>query len=425
MPVHLVVAASVWLARVTGIVVSFVTIRLLLSSLGTDHYAVYVLLNGLAGWFLLSDLGIGMSLQNFISEQRARQAPYRQYVAAAAILGLAILAGTAILLFALGPCLATGFLRRYGFLSTGQKELDFLVVGLLYVASTVGGIGYRVWYAEQRGYIPNLLAIASSLANLFAVVWVVTHPDRNPLLDSLLAVLLPGAALAMGVFLSQLRRLPWRAGLAHVRPVLARAFQFWGFALMAALVLQVDYLIIAQMLSPEDAVLYNLTTRIFGMTTLIHGSIIMAFWPVCTELITRQDWPKVLAYLRQYLLFSVGAVVLFTLAMLVAMPALMAFLSPREHIAVPVPMILLLGGYYVVRVWSDTLAMVLQSMSDFRPLWLYIPFQSALSIGVQYVLARHYGLYGIWVGLLVSFLATSVWVLPVAIARHVREARTA
>ena len=84
----------------------------------------------------------------------------------------------------------------------------------------------------------------------------------------------------------------------------------------------------------------------------------------------------------------------------------------------PAALILLLGLYQMVRVWSDTFAMVLQSMNALSHFWLWMPVQALLSIALQWLLAPAYGVYGVVFGLIVSFALTMVWVLPLALRQH-------
>jgi hypothetical protein len=118
-------------------------------------------------------------------------------------------------------------------------------------------------------------------------------------------------------------------------------------------------------------------------------------------------------------------VLVVTSTFAVAMPWLVGLLSPREVILVPVPLIVLLGVYQAIRVWSDTFAMVLQSISDLRPLWRLVPVQALLSLLLQLALAPRYGLYGIVSALIGSFLLTVAWGLPLAVWRQVRATNEA
>jgi O-antigen/teichoic acid export membrane protein len=60
----------------------FVSIRTLLIYLGEERYAVYTIALSLTLWFNLADFGLGFSIQNFISEARAKKESYEKYIIA-------------------------------------------------------------------------------------------------------------------------------------------------------------------------------------------------------------------------------------------------------------------------------------------------------------------------------------------------------
>src|SRR6266576_3794390 len=90
-PRHVWVAISAWISRAVVAIVSLAAIRILLQSLGTEHYSIFAILSGLTAWFLLFDLGSGYAAQNFISERRAKHEPYWEFIAAGTILSLTLM----------------------------------------------------------------------------------------------------------------------------------------------------------------------------------------------------------------------------------------------------------------------------------------------------------------------------------------------
>src|SRR5260221_7286665 len=90
-PRHVWVAASAWISRAVVAVVSLLAIRILLQSLGTEHYSIFAILSGLAGWFFLFDLGSGFAAQNYISERRAKHEAYCDFLPPRAIFSLFLL----------------------------------------------------------------------------------------------------------------------------------------------------------------------------------------------------------------------------------------------------------------------------------------------------------------------------------------------
>lgn len=421
-PHHLLVAASAWASRAVMALVQFASIRVLMSGLGLDQYAVFALLTGLTGWFMLADFGVGASLQNYISEYRAKAEGNDAYVIAAAILAGFFLVFNIAALYASSPYIAPTLLKQFPMLGDPDKEKLLFITGCIFIVSALGGLSYKVWYAEQKGYLANILPAIASLLGYCGIVVVNKIATSNQLLLCLTVFIAPMAILPLGALVVQIgaristgfKQLNW----AIFSKVLKRAGPFWVFALMANLVLQIDYLVMSQLLKPEDIVAYNLSTKIFGLAFFIYASLLTSLWPTFSEAIAQGNWATVKNHTRKYLWIGLGFMLLVTAVLAWIMPAAIHLLAPNEIIVIPVVFIVLLGAYQLIRVWTDTFAMILMSMSNIRPLWLTSPVQALLSISLQWYLAQSIGIYGIVIGLILSFLLTASWALPFAVHKH-------
>ena len=423
-PPHLWVAISGWSTRVLSAFLQLWSVKLLLQNLGLEDYAVLALLTGLQGWFLLADLGVGVSVQNHLSENRARGESGAAILAAGRLVAIVLLALTMLLLFTISPFLAPALLKAFPDISLDQKGHLFFVSGALSIGFGIGSIVYKVWYAQQRGYLSNVVpAIAACLGLLGVWLCHLAAPERRLML-SLVALMGPPAILPLAVLTSQavgsseMRHLLCRVRTLDVRKISQRAIAFWAFAVMATVTLQIDYVVLSQFLSPGDITVYTLASKIFGLAFFVYNTLLMALWPLFAELITNHDWDRVRYFLRRYLVAGVCYMTVGTFAMFWLMPAALQILAPGQHLRVPISLTVMLGAYYVIRVWSDTFSMLLQSISKLRPFWLFVPIQAVLSASSQWVLAPRYGLHGVVAGLIFSFLITVAWGLPLASRRY-------
>ena len=423
LPRHLFVVVAAWASRAVTALVLLASVRILTDSLGLENYAVFVLLTGLTGWFMLADMGIGSSVQNYISESRSRGQSYDDLISTSGLLALLILFVTVISLYFISPYLAPLLLKNFPFLSQAEKTKLFFLTGALSIGMGVGGIVYKVWYGEQRGHLSNIVPAIAAVVGLIGLILVRQTPVENRLLLSLAVFTAPLAVLPLGVLLVQqwrvvrLRRvLEYPGTKLHgtIRRLLKRGLQFWFFAIMAAGVLQIDYIVMSQFLVANDIAAYYISTKVFGLAFFVYSAILAALWPVFAESIAKHDWGLVQRYLRKYLSLGLSFMFVCTISLIWLMPVAVGILAPKENIIISFGFILLLGFYHMIRVWTDTFAMVLLSVSDMKPFWIYVPVQAILSIVMQWVLVPVYGLYGVALGLIVSFILTVSWGLPLA-----------
>jgi O-antigen/teichoic acid export membrane protein len=423
LPTHLLVAASAWISRAVLTLTQFAVVRIALSGLGLEKYAVFMLLTSLTGWFSLSDFGVGASIQNYISEARANGRPYNDFVAAGGIVAALLLFLTIVILYFASPFIAPLFLKQFLFLDGEEKSKLFFVTGALSIGAGLGGVVYKIWYAEQKGHLSNIVPAAASLCGLVGLVFVKHMNFANGLFLSLLAYMVPTTLFPLiSLAWKELRNLRECLSIDNLlytcRLALKRGIRFWCFTVMAAGVLQIDYVIMSQFLVPRDIATYSISTKVFGLAFFIYNAILLALWPVFSEHIAKKQWERVIHYLKEYLVFGLVFMLVCTFALIWLMPVVVGLLSPRENIIVPLGFIILLGGYQMLRVWTDTFSTLLQSMNELSPLWLFVPLQAFISGGLQWYLTPRLGIYGVLCGLIGSFVFTVSWGLPVAVKRR-------
>lgn len=422
-PRHLIVAVSAWVSRIIVALVQLASVRILISGLGLEQYAVFALLMGLGGWYVLADFGVGVSAQNFVSESRAKMKPQEGYTVAAGVLATFFLILSIGLLYLVSPYAGPLFLKQFAFMDDHEKAKMFASAGALLIGASIGGISYKIWYAEQKGYWSNIVPAIASLIGLGGIALVNQSAVPDKLYLSLVTYILPSAILPLIALAYQFAKSAKSVSTIDAScftQIAKRASHFWAFAIMAATVLQIDYVVMSQFLKAYDITVYNISTKVFGFAFFIYGAVLAALWPIFAEEITNQNWTIVKLRMKKYLLLGLGFMALISLLLIWLMPVAVHILAPKEKLVVPLALIVFLGIYYMVRVWTDTFAMILQSMSDLKPFWIYVPIQAVISVVLQWTLAPIFGLYGILLGLLASFVLTVSWALPLAVRRHYR-----
>jgi O-antigen/teichoic acid export membrane protein len=426
-PNHVYVAASAWVCNFTLAGLQLVIIPILSTALGADAYAAFVIMTSLVLWFNLSDFSLGYSLQNYISEQRAKKEPYDNYIFNAIFLVLLILAGLLTFFYFMSPTLGNILLQQFDFLSATEKTKIFFTVVACFVFTGVSAVGYKIWFAEHKGYFSNSLPALGMVISFALIFLYIDKLEHDKLFWALFIYVFPGAILGTIVLLSRFVNTIKKGAklrLDIIKPLSKRAFSFWGFVFMGAIVLQVDYIIMSQTLDPKEIITYNITFRIFNMLFIIYNAILAALWPVFAEAVVANKWRKVKVYLKKYLIQGISLMALITTVMCFLMPVFARILVPSEKIVVPVLFIVALGVYFIFRIWTDTFAMVLNSMSKLWVFWAYIPVQAVISAFCQWHFSKAIGIYGIPLGIITSFVLTASWILPFMVFKYMKRYKT-
>jgi O-antigen/teichoic acid export membrane protein len=422
-PTVWLVAGGGWVGRGLQVAAQLLAIRILMQDLGTAGYGVFAVAASLTGWLLLSDFSLGISIQNFISERRATGGEAEDIVFTGALLSLLPAALVALLAVVAGPWLSARLLGGFAFLSADDRTAVFRAVALPGVGTALGGVVYRIWFAQHRGYLSNLLPAAGTAAGT-AAIWVMARTGSGGSIAAstfayyLPLALFPMAALAVATLRAGRRH---RFDRALVRPLLARAGRFWISGLLAAAVLQVDFIIMARVLPVHEIVVYSVASKLFALILFVYAALLLALWPVCAEAIARADWGAVDRTVRRYMLFGAGFTLVAGAGVLLLNGLVVRLLAPGLGTALPLAVIGLFTLYTLVRVWTDTFSTVLQSMNDLTVLWAVAPAQSLCSIALQWLGARWFGLPGVIGGLIGCFLLTAAWALPLRLYQHRRR----
>lgn len=418
-PKYMLVTMSAWSSRIVTAVVQLASIRLLLDSLGTERYAIYLLLSSLVGWYSLLDFGLGASLQNFVAEQRGKAECYATFVRTTALLALPMLAFAIGMLYLISPLLAPLLLQKAAFSETEKIRLFFLS-GSLFAVAAIGSIVYKLWYAEHKGYLANLLPALASLLGLVGIYMVVNSRLEEKLLGSILAFNIPPAALSllalMRILINTRKQLNEHTVLG---PLLRRAFRFWIFSSMVVLTLQVDYLIMSQFLSAQEVVVYSLTTRIFGIGYFLFSALLAALWSSFTIYMIQNRWDEIIIILQRNLAIGLVGMITFSVIIALSMSWIVSILAPNSTgLHIPTKFIIFVGIYQLILIWVSVFSTVLQSASLLRVFIVWTPVQAVISIVGQWFLAQSFGVYGIISGLIISYLVIPVWYLPITLRRH-------
>jgi len=418
---HMLVGISGWLSKLTIVFVQLFSIRLLINGLGLEGYAIFALLSALLGWFMLADMGIGSSLQNEISKQRADDKNYSEDVVASVILCAVLLAITIVALYFISPFFAPIYLKQFPSINDGEKIRLFFVTGSIFIGCALGSVSYRIWLAEHKGFISNILPAIAAIISYLGVFVIHLGNLSNNLMCNLVVFFTPSTILPLAaITLHFLRHYKVESNIKVevVYKIIKTALSFWFSTAVSSMSLQIDYFIISQFLKPQDMVIYSLATKFFWFLLFFYMSTLTSLWPVFSEALAKNEWAIVKSLTKKYLGFGLFLSVISSAILILLMPSLINILAPNQSLFVPLTFLALLAIYQLIRVWSDTFLMILQSMGETKSLIRIMSCQAFLSLILQWYFSQTLGIHGIILGNILSFLATVAWLAPLEVIKH-------
>jgi O-antigen/teichoic acid export membrane protein len=411
---HIVTGAAL-ISKIITALFQLASIRILTDNLDLNEYAIFSIMLGLTGWFLLSDFGIGASIQNYISEFRAQDQNADKYIKISILMSLITLVMMMLLLWIFSPLLSELLLGKFMSDESAESHLLIFISGGLLLLISIGNVIYKIWYAQMKGYFSNIIPGLSSILSFIALYFVLQFNVENKLYWSIATFFAPAGVLniisLIRVYLVHNTKICF-SDFWIVSIIGKRAVRFWTISIMATLVLQIDYIVMSQLLGPKDVVVYNITTKVFALAMFVYNAMLMAVWPLVSEYHVKRDINNIFNLIKKYLLVGQVAIFTFTLAFELLKNNILKILSPELNLHIPSILIILLGIYFLLRIWTDTFAMVLQSANILKLFWIWTPIQGILNIFLQVMFTKEYGVYGIVLGLIFSYILSAVWVLP-------------
>jgi O-antigen/teichoic acid export membrane protein len=398
-------------------VLMIVNTRLLVQLVEMRGLAAHAIIASFITWVALLNFGVPFSVQNLISRFRADGHQLDEIRQTAS--SITVLLGLAFL----PVVLVTAFLvRRY--LLADYPFVSFPALAFAFTCLFVGGLGtvyMSMLYAEHRGIWPNVYPAATTFL-VFVMLLICKHYAVINFNWILALYFLPNAFFAVLAFNLLGLRLRVHLETALARTIIRDAKGFALIATLGALTLSVDYIILSRILPPTDVATYSLTSKIFLVIQAIHAVVLNSAWTPLSDLFFARKLRAARHRAIQLGALGVTLSVCWSAIVLVAAPHIYRLLAPNSVIQVSSGFLLLWVGYIVIRTWSDSFYIVLQSFGDTKALRRYMFFQAPISIGLQWLLGTRYGMQGILVGVSLSFVLTCAWYLPLRTMAMTRTA---
>ncbi|MEI7085376.1 MATE family efflux transporter [Pectobacterium versatile] len=421
-PNHFLIAASSWGAKLVVALVQVASIHYLLDMMGENGYAAFVLLSGLLVWGGIADFGIGSSLQNYISESRAKNEDYKKYIKASfniVILGMFFLF---FILYISSGFLSELYLASFSEMEIGSKSDLFFSASVLFCSIGVGTVMCKIWFAEQAGWKANTVNALAYLLG-FLGIWFSHKMEINLSIKlSLIAMFFPLSLFTLFFLFKKF----WISISENITAknyidLAKRGRGFFFFSILSVLVLQADYIVMSQKLSTADIITYSVLMKIFSLAFFIYSAVLQALWPVCTELCVNKKWRELNKIVILNIVIGSLVIIMFTAIIFFLKDEIIPLISNKIDLSINYSIFLMFGVYFIIRVWCDSFAMLLQSMNYLKPLLYLVPIQVVVGFSSQWFFAEEYGIVGMLSGLSLSFIATVFWGLPYYYCKLIKE----
>lgn len=407
-----------WLSRIISSGLQFINLKLFLDYLGIEHYAIIVILISLQSYFMVMDLSIGYSLQNYITKAntKLKKIDIVGSTAFVAVVVSTLILGTFTFIF-------SNLITEFLFINFKNIKIDFhtlfIFSAAIFMLGTLANLTIRTLYASHQGHIPNIItAIASGTSTILILIATYSHYLNGfKLYVSIVIMAVPNTLLLL-IFLLRLYNKYdfsiFKFNIKIAKRLYYRSIHFWLIGLLALLVLQVDYLILAKTVNSTEIVTYNILTKIYSVFYMLFTTALLTLWPVLTEAYHKNEFEKMTKYIKKYILIGMLFYIFVGITVLLLNDFIVDLLT-NGKVLLNYPTIIKYTVYQMLGIWVGVFATVLQSIGDtkFLAFWTFI--QACITIPLEYFLSLNYGIDGLILALIISFLCTGAVALPLRV----------
>ena len=305
-------------------IVAIVSLPITVRYLGSERYGVWMTISSLLVFLSFTDFGLANSLTNALGKAQATEArdAGRRHVSSAFVVLSLVAFLTLVVGSALAPRLAIFLFPNIQSSLARAEIVPALLISLsIFALNLPLLITNRVLAAHQENALANLWNMAGSLANLVAILAVISLRGGLPWLVlgcSGLGLLtnITSAFWLFGSRKSWLRPRFSDVDLTFAKNLLSDGWKFFLIGMGWMINSQTDNIVIAHFLGAGQVTPYSVTFRLFAIATMLQTLAYPSLWPAYTNAFAQKDFAWIRRTFRSSFMFSLF-VTLAILAVLV------------------------------------------------------------------------------------------------------------
>ena len=414
MPLKLVVI-SAWLSRVITAIVGIFSLRILNAQLPPSEYSIYIIIIGIAGWFsIIGDPGVGYSTQNQISQKNISKESYSLDILNAYILLISLALFICLVIYPMKNEAANYLFDKISLENRNNLGLTLWYSATAFSMTAAFIVSNKFLYPTGKGYIGNLSTSCASIISLLILILGI-ETSENKIIFSVLSTTLPLLCLSMMLALRQIIS-SWKSkhllNLKAIVFTMKNAKGFFIFNLVAAGVVQIDYLVMSQKISSIEIVQYYNIAKIFGIVAAINQALLYAIWPNFTMQFFEKNFKLIKKNILKIAISTAFLTFGTTIFLSLVSNYLELFFQSNTSIFYRKSVIFSFGLVVILRCFVDPYAIFLQSIDKTRQLIIIAAIQAPICILLEWVLSTFFSIEGILLGLGLSSVLTASWMIP-------------
>ncbi|GFH85578.1 lipopolysaccharide biosynthesis protein [Bacteroides acidifaciens] len=398
--------------------ISLLYVPLLLHSMNSINYGIWLTLTSIVSWVAMCDIGLGNGLRNKLSETIAA-ADYllgKVYISTAYVSILSIMC----VLFSIFFVVSKMFLSWNSILNAPEiepSELNLLVnvVFFTFALNFVLSLINSVLFALQMPAVSSILTTLGQFFSFVIVLVLVKCFDIYSLLilGSVISIV-PVVVLIISSIILFTGKYKYLSpsfryiDLTKIKDILALGMKFFVLQIITIVLYQTNNLIIMHIVSNEAVVEYNIAFKYMNVLLMIYTIIVTPLWSATTEAYVKGDLQWIMNVVKKmdkiaFLFILIGLIMLLTSDFVYRI-----WLDlPKSNVSIATTS--LIYFYVVGNILYANYGYILNGIGKLNLQILVTAILAFLYIPFSYFLGHKYGLSGILSAFATVAIMNFVW----------------
>lgn len=423
--IYLKQIGSTIILRIFSVLISLIYVPVVLGYLDQEKYGIWITLTTVVNWIQLLDVGMGNGMRNKLAETIAQNKPElgRMYISTTyGILG-GIFLGVLVFFFSVNSyinwqeILNTTLIGPVELFALTSITVSFII--LRFIVQTI----ILVYAAHGNTAISAFIQVIINGIVLLLIYLVTLLTEKGNIV--ILAWIVTGVPVLMYVLLSfytfifKYPHLAPAYRLINVKAsgnLLRLSAQFFVVQITATIIYASIPFVVAQLFSPNEVTVFNITNSIFNLPIMLIGLITAPVLPLVTQAFAKNDIVWLRSMLKKQIMVA-AVIALGTIVMILISPFIYRVWI-GDKVEIPFNLSVAIGIYTVIQVLNTPFSIFLNGLGKIRILVILAPLGIVMFIVLSVILAK---LMGTVISISIALSITSIVgliIIPFTLQKH-------
>jgi len=394
---------------IISLLTTIVLTPFILHRIGSNQYAVWVILNTLIGYFGFSKIGFATKMLKDISA--AGEERHSSIVSSVFFSVLAVqVVFLPILVFAANWLKV--FIDPSNVVMYGQVIASFYFLYFAFFFTLLAGVFATIFYSKNKHYAVNACVAVRTVLNFLLIIVIGSIWGLNILI---LSAVTGGLSFGYLVYLYfQAKKLmDFRISFqsfdfSYIKKAFIPSLQYFLVSIGALIIYQSDTLIIASFLGAGAVTTYALGFRSVEIPQRMIWNVADVMFPKISHFYENKLWSDLSQVIKKIFIVIIPLNILLSLFLFIFGQKILAIWVGHEYVVAKNVLNIIILSFFIQTI-THVYAVIINAIGQQREIAYVIAVEALLNIAISIYLVGHMGVIGVALGTLVAHVCATGW----------------